>query len=185
MSSPAIVFLALGLSVDAMIAALGRGAALARPRWAIALRIGLLFGVIEAGLAVAGWALGRNLGAAFAAFDHWIAFALLGLVGGRMLLGGGEERRERVGLAALVFAAFGSSVDAMAVGASLALLSVPIAPVALAIGAATFGMAAGAVMAAGVIGRRLGPSFAPRAEGAGGVALIGLGTWILTRGLIA
>ncbi|MEX2517699.1 MAG: manganese efflux pump [Paracoccaceae bacterium] len=183
MSPPAIALLALGLSVDAMIVALGRGATLARPsRW-LAIRIGLLFAAMETTLAFVGWALGHRFGGDLAAVDHWIAFALLGLVGGRMMLGGGGEAQPRPGLMALVAAALGSSIDALAVGASLAFLEVPILPVALAIGAATFLMSAGGVMAAGSLGRRLGPRFAGRAENIGGAALLGLGSWILVSHL--
>lgn len=185
MSAPAIALLAFSLSVDAMIAALGRGAALVRPsRW-LAIRIGLLFAAMETALALAGWALGHRFGDDFAAVDHWLAFALLTLVGGRMMIGGGEaEEAPRSGLMALVAAALGSSIDAMAVGASLAFLDAPILPVALAIGTATFIMAAGGAMAAGSLGRRLGPRFADRAENLGGAALLGLGFWILVSHLV-
>lgn len=182
MSPPAIALLAFGLSVDAMIASMG-GAGLRRlSPWVAALRSGLCFGGVAALLALIGWSIGHEAGESFAAVDHWIAFVLLALVGGRMFMGG--ETKVMTGGTALLFASFGASIDALAAGASLALLSVPILPVVIAIGIASFAMSAAGVMAAGALKRVFGPRFESWAEWIGGAALIGLGICILLNHLI-
>lgn len=176
MTAPALALLALGLSVDAMIAAMGRGAALDRPRLLPAMRIALLFAAMEAGLATLGWMMGHAAGQALAEWDHWIAFGLLSAVGLRMMMGGAREvPTRRAGALGLVVAAFGSSVDAMAVGGSLALVDAPILPLALTVAAATFAATVAGVMLAGMLGARFGAV----AERAGGALLIGLGLSIL------
>ena len=85
MSLVAILFLALSMSADAFAAALGKGAALHRPRLAEALRIGLIFGGIETLTPLIGWLLGRAASGYVEAFDHWIAFGLLLGIGGKMI----------------------------------------------------------------------------------------------------
>ncbi|QIE54914.1 hypothetical protein G5B40_05290 [Pikeienuella piscinae] len=181
MSAPALVLIAIGLSVDAMVAALGRGAGLARPRPAAALRIGLVFAAAEAGFALLGWSIGHVAGDALAAVDHWIAFGLLGFVGFRMMrgAGGGAVVANGAGALALTAVALGSGVDALAVGGSLALVEAPILPLAGAVAAATFLMSAAGVMLAG----RLGPRFGVGAERAGGALLVALGLSILVSHL--
>lgn len=181
MSAPALFLIAIGLSIDAMVAALGRGAALARPRPAAAFRIGLVFAAAEAGFALLGWSLGHVAGGALAAIDHWIAFGLLGFVGVRMMRGAGRGALPSAGAGALATAAMalGSGVDALAVGGSLALVEAPILPLAAAVAAATFLMAAAGVMLAG----RLGPRFGTGAQRAGGALLVALGLSILVSHL--
>jgi len=83
MTPLAIIILALGMSADAFAASLGRGAAL-RPSFPRAVRDGLVFGVIEAITPVVGWALGLVAAGFVGAVDHWIAFILLAIVGGKM-----------------------------------------------------------------------------------------------------
>lgn len=192
--TPAIIaMLSLSMSTDAFAAALAKGASLdnslARPRWGEALRTGLVFGSIEAITPLLGWAAGFAASTYVAAVDHWVAFALLGAIGLHMLLGalrarGGPEdsaRPRRHGLAILVATAIGTSLDAMAVGVSLAMLDVNIAVVAGAIGLATFVMASAGIL----VGRYVGGRFGRWAEGLGGIFLMGLGCWILVEHLVA
>lgn len=175
MSAPALFLLAFGLSLDAMAAALGRGAALGGPRIGPALRLGLVFAAAEAAMAALGWSMGRAAGEALAAVDHWIAFGLLSVVGLRMIRGGGAGASPAARGLALVGAALGSGVDAAAVGGSLALTAAPLLPFALAVGGATFAMSVAGAMLAAAAGPRLGA----RAEAAGGALLIALGLSIL------
>lgn len=175
--------LALGLSVDAFAAAVGKGAALDRPRFVDALRTGVIFGVVEAITPVIGWAIGLAAASSVDAFDHWIAFLLLGVVGGRMLFEAMRHRDEeaapvkprRHGLVVLLATAIGTSLDAMAVGVTLAFIGANITVAALAIGLATAVMATLGML----LGRYLGGRFGRVAEALGGLALIGLGTKIL------
>jgi putative Mn2+ efflux pump MntP len=175
-----IIFLAFSMSTDAFAAALGKGARLDRPGLSEALRTGLIFGTIEAITPVIGWALGKGASGYIAAFDHWIAFGLLLVIGGKMIWDAArrdvdEEKPQRHTLAALVVTAIGTSIDALAVGVTLALINASIIVNALAIGAATFTMVTIGVMT----GRFLGEKFGRYAEAAGGLVLIAIGIKIL------
>lgn len=180
MTPVSISILALSLSVDAFIAALGRGAKRQHVGLGRALRTGLVFGAAEAVTPLIGWTLGMAASRYVQAVDHWIAFALLGGVGLRMILSacqgrGAEPLPARNSLWALIATAVGTSVDAMAVGVSLAFAEVHILIVAAAIGIATTCMATAGLMA----GRVLSLRFGRIAEAAGGVALIAMGCGIL------
>jgi putative Mn2+ efflux pump MntP len=175
-----ILLLALSMSSDAFAAALGKGARLDRPGLGEALRTGLIFGSIEAITPVIGWMLGRSASRYIQAFDHWIAFGLLAVIGGKMIWDSlrrseAEEKPQRHTFAALAVTAIGTSIDALAVGVTLALVGANIIVNALAIGAATFIMVTIGVMA----GRYLGEKFGHYAEAAGGVILIVIGVKIL------
>jgi putative Mn2+ efflux pump MntP len=186
MSFVAVVLLALAMSTDAFAAAVGKGTALQNPRWSEALRTGLIFGCIEAMTPIIGWALG-NLAADYVqAWDHWIAFTLLLVLGGRMLIAAFRtrdddepEKPSTHGFWILAMTGFATSIDAMAVGAGLAFLDVNIFPIAAAIGFATFGMVTIGVM----VGRVLGKVAGRWAEAVGGVVLIGIGAGILIQHL--
>jgi putative Mn2+ efflux pump MntP len=79
------VVLGFSMSADAFAAALGKGAALERLRLSEALRTGVVFGTIEAITPVIGWAVGLAASGYITAIDHWIAFTLLGGIGGKMI----------------------------------------------------------------------------------------------------
>lgn len=158
MSPFAILILAVGMSVDALIASVGRGVAAGRPTVATALRTGIVFGVVEAITPLVGWLLGVAASQFVQAVDHWIAFGLLAAVGGRMALHAlrrdveAKTSAPRGGFGTLLATAIGTSLDAMAVGVSLAFLEVNIVVIALAIGLATTVMSTGGVLAGRFIG---------------------------------
>ena len=85
MTPAAIAVLAFSMSADACAAAMARGAA-TRPRFWTAIKSAAVFGTIEAITPILGWAVGLVASAYIAAIDHWVAFALLGIVGGKMVL---------------------------------------------------------------------------------------------------
>jgi len=193
MSPITILLLSLSLSADAFAAAIGRGA-VHRPTLLEALRAGLVFGVIEAVTPIVGWALGLAAADFVQSVDHWIAFILLGLVGGKMVWEAtrphapghdtpAEPPRRSRGRFALVATAVGTSLDAAAVGVSLAFLGVNIGVIAVSIGLTTFVLATLGMLVGRAAGTRLGPI----AELIGGILLIGMGTRILLEhlGLIA
>ncbi|GHD42644.1 putative manganese efflux pump MntP [Thalassobaculum fulvum] len=183
MTPTSIAVLSLSMSADAFAAAVGRGAA-HRPSLFGAMRTGLVFGAIEAVTPLLGWSLGLAASGFVAAVDHWIAFGLLGLVGLRMAFDGSRrlsaapsDRQPAVrrGLLPLLATAVGTSIDAAAVGVSLALLQADILAIAAAIGLATFAMASLGMMVGRAVGARLGNV----AEIAGGLGLVALGSAIL------
>ncbi len=188
MNIAAIALLALAMSTDAFAAAVGKGAALERPRWREALRTGAIFGTIEAITPIIGWLIGGLAAAYVSAWDHWIAFVMLSGLGLRMIHAGlaaageaDQAKPSRHGFWVLALTGLATSIDAMAVGVGLAFLDVDILPIALAIGATTFVMVTAGVM----LGRVLGAIAGKRAEIVGGVLLIGIGSAILYEHLHA
>jgi putative Mn2+ efflux pump MntP len=184
MTPVATVFLAFAMSADAFAAAIGKGATLHRPNLREALRTGLIFGVIEALTPLVGWLLGRAAAQYVSEWDHWIAFALLSVLGARMVFAGLSSREEEEKPTShsfweLALTGFATSIDAMAVGAGLAFVDVNIVSTATVIGLATMGMVTIGVMLGRVLGRVAGK----RAELVGGVVLIGIGTSILAEHL--
>jgi len=182
MNLASTALLAFAMSTDAFAAAVGKGAALDRPRFGEALRTGLIFGSIEAITPVVGWAAGLAAARYVAAWDHWIAFVLLSGLGLRMLWAAAnrsdeaqEEKPARHSFMLLAITAFATSIDAMAVGVGLAFIDANILSVAAAIGFATLVMVTLGVM----LGRVLGQIAGRRAEMAGGLVLIGIGAFIL------
>ena len=174
--------LALAMSTDAFAAAVGKGMALRQPQWREALRTGAIFGVIEGLTPVLGWAMGLAAADHVKAWDHWIAFALLGGLGLHMVLAGlrspavlPADKPARHGFWLLAVTGFATSVDAMVVGVGLAFLDVPIVPVAVAIGCTTFVAVTLGVM----LGRVAGAGAGRHAETGGGLVLIGIGAAIL------
>jgi len=182
MSLFALMLLALGLSVDAFAAAVGRGVvADVRPSPVLAMRTGLVFGLTEMSAPIVGWLLGTAFSGWVEAIDHWIAFVLLLAVGGHMVwnaFGGDDAAAEpapEASLLMLVVTAIGTSIDSMVVGISLALLDVDILIAAPIIGATTFTMASIGMIA----GKAIGERFGHHAEVAAGVGLAALGCGIL------
>lgn len=186
MTPVSIGILAVSMSIDAFIAALGRGAVERRPRMTQVLRTGALFGVVEAITPLLGWLMGVAASRHVQAFDHWIAFGLLAVVGLHMAWQAlqrplGEPTPISTSIRALLVTAIGTSIDAMAVGVSLAFLDVNIVVVAVAIGLATAVMSSAGLLAGGLLGRRFGRV----CEVLGGLALFALGLTILIEHLTA
>ena len=146
--------------------------------------MGATFGIFQALMPALGYAGGALFGDAIEAYDHWVAFTLLALVGGHMILESraeGEEKRRGNPFAwrSLMLLGLATSVDALAVGLTLALIDVPLAWAVTVIGGVTFALCVPAVH----MGARLGMRLAHRAEFVGGVVLIAIGTNILIQHL--
>ncbi len=176
------VALAASMSADAFAAALGKGAALDKPRLSEALRAGLIFGTIEAITPVIGWGAGITASHYISAFDHWIAFIVLSAIGGKMIWESmhrtdGQQKPVRHSLGVLIVTAIGTSIDAMAIGVTLALIDANIIVAALAIGGTTFVLATLGIM----IGRLIGSKLGRIAEVGGGTVLILIGAKILVE----
>jgi putative Mn2+ efflux pump MntP len=179
------ILLALAMSTDAFAAAVVKGGP-APPALARGGRAGLIFGSIEAMTPIVGWALGSPATSHVEAWDHWIAFGLLGVLGVKMISEGlqaadqpAEERPTRHPFWMLALTGLATSIDAMAVGVGLAFLDVAILPLAATIGFTTFLLVTAGVL----LGRVLGVVVGKRAEIFGGIVLIGIGVAILVEHL--
>ncbi len=185
-----LILIAFAMSTDAFAAAIGKGSRLRAPRLLNALKLGLLFGVIEGITPVIGWAIGSAGASYIEQIDHWVAFGLLFALGAHMIYaslnGDDDEEAEaepqvKTSVVATALTAIGTSIDAMAVGVSFAFLDVNIALAAVLIGLATFAM----VTIGALLGERLGHLVGERAEAIGGVVLIAVGSFILYSHLSA
>lgn len=183
------ILLALGMSVDAFAAALARGAGSLHYTWRQTVKTALIFGIVETITPLIGWLAGSMTQKFIAEYDHWLAFGLLLALGLKMIWGAlhdnGDEtaaadgNRTDTTLTLTIITAIATSIDSMVVGVGLAFLDANIWLTALAIGTSTTIMAAVGLR----LGRLLGQKIGSRAEMAGGVVLIGIGTFILLEHL--
>lgn len=185
MSFTSIVFVAVGLAMDAAAVSAARGLAVPRIEPRHVVRVAVFFGGAQALLPLVGWLVGAEAGPAVQAWDHWIAFGLLSVIGGKMLYeaagdADGDEARapgDPFGLRIMTILAIATSIDALAVGFTLPMLGAP-----LALSLSTIGVVTALLSVAGLYaGRRFGAALGPRLEGLGGVVLIGLGVRILVE----
>lgn len=182
--SAELMFIGAGLAMDAFAVALCKGMSMERLNMKLAAVIGLFFGGFQALMPFIGWLLGVQFERYITKADHWIAFILLGFIGGRMMheaAGGGDGDGvcERLDIKELFLLAVATSIDALAVGITFAFLRTPIAPAVSIIGATTFALSVTGV----AIGRRFGMRFKTGAEFAGGAVLILIGLKILLEHL--
>ena len=191
MGFPSIIALSLGLAMDAAAVSAARGLAtpVIRPRHAVL--VAVFFGGFQAAMPLLGWAIGSRVGRFVEAWDHWIAFALLGAIGGKMIHEARSKKEEAdraprderalFGLKVMLVLAVATSIDAFAVGITLPMLGAPIVTTLVTIGVTT----ALCSVAGLLLGRRLGGAFGKRIDLAGGIVLVGLGTKILIEHLSA
>lgn len=174
-----LLLIAVGLSMDALAVSVAGGMAVRQGRARGALKVAVFFGGFQALMPVIGWLAGAGLHGFMQALDHWTAFGLLSFVGARMIWEARQEESKKKGFSldtgTLLTLAIATSLDALAVGLSFALLQVSIAPTVLVIGGVTFLICFAGFLAAGRIGARLGH----RVETAGGLILLAIGLKIL------
>ncbi len=178
------VLLAFSLSTDAFAASVAKGARFPNMPLGKTALIAASFGLLEALAPLVGYLLGLQFAGVIEGYDHWIAFTILGFLGARMIWASFDgERADELAAApsvAAVFAtALGTSVDATAVGVTLALFSNNIPLTLLTIGVVTFAMTLIGLRLGGIVGDRTGKW----AELLGGLGLIGLGANILATHL--
>ena len=174
-----VLLIAVGLAMDAFAVAICKGLAMRKPGVKAILVIGLWFGFFQAVMPVIGYLLGSSFYSYISEYDHWIAFALLALIGANMIreaLSGEEEGvDDSIGFRTMLVLAIATSIDALAVGISLAMTGDDIVQSAVMIGVVTFLISAAGVKMGGLVGDRFGS----RAELVGGVILILIGLRIL------
>jgi len=171
-----IILIALSMAMDAFAVCLGAGTQArssgARPTF----RLAFHFGLFQFLMPVLGWLAGATIERYIAVYDHWIAFGLLAFVGGRMVWSGihpeeGSQKNDPSRGWTLVLLSIAVSIDALAVGLSLAVLHVNVIWAALVIG----GVSAALSLVGLTIGNRLGMRFGKTMEVIGGLILIGIG----------
>lgn len=181
-----ILVIALSLSADCFAVALSGSFSEKHRNIGLTLKVALSFGLFQAGMTLLGWTAGHTVVDYIADYDHWLAFLMLAFVGGKMLRESfrtkdtGEKTVDFGAWGTLLFLSVATSIDALAIGLSLAFLQVNIILASLTIGLVTL-----AVTAVGfVAGRKLGLLFGKKAEAIGGVILILIGLRILLEHLL-
>ena len=179
-----LVVLAVGLSMDAFAVSICKGLALQRVSWKECCIAGAWFGGFQALMPLLGYLLGTQFEQFVTSVDHWIAFVLLGIIGGNMIREAlSKDEDKLVGSLAfktMLLLAIATSIDALAVGITFAFLpSTRIVPAVALIGSITFVFSAAGIRLGNIFGLR----YKNKAEFAGGVILILLGTKILLEHL--
>lgn len=182
-----LALIGVGLAMDAFAVAICKGLGMKKVDKKQTLLIGLFFGGFQALMPFIGWALGTQFEQYIVSVDHWIAFVLLGFIGGKMIkeaLSGNEEEavetdEGRLDLKELLLLAIATSIDALAVGITFAFLRYPIVHAISIIGILTFFIAVGGVY----IGNIFGNKYKKKAEFTGGLILIIIGLKILIEHL--
>ena len=178
-----LFILAVGLSMDAFAVSVCKGLAMPKITVKKAAVVGIWFGGFQALMPALGYLLGSQFKDSITAIDHWIAFILLGIIGGNMIReacsGECEKENDSLDIKTMFLLAVATSIDALAVGITFAFLKVNIAAAVSFIGITTF-----IISAAGVkIGNIFGTKYKSKAELAGGIILILLGLKILLEHL--
>lgn len=179
-----VIFLAIGLSFDSFAVSVCSGLNLPHIRFFQAARIAVSLALFQALMPLIGWLIGNSIKGLIEPVDHWIAFGLLGLIGGKMItesILGTEEREIKNPLLwkVIIMLSLATSIDALAVGFSFATLLDKILLVVFIIGLVTFI----ASMLGILLGKKTGPRINQYAEVMGGLILIIIGTKILVEHL--
>lgn len=181
-----LLLIAVGLSMDAFAVSICKGLGMRALNMRTAAVLALFFGGFQALMPVVGWALGSQLMGVIAPVDHWVAFLLLALIGGKMLLEAvrgeedcGCEDTSAIDLREFLVLAVATSIDALAVGISFAALEVDIAPAVALIGVTTFAFSLVGV----AVGHFFGARYERPAGVVGGVVLILIGLKVLLEHL--
>ena len=189
-----LILLAIGLSMDTFAVGITIGLTMKKITIRKALIVGLYFGIFQAGMPVIGYLLAMGFADLMVAYSPWIAFGLLGFLGSKMIVGSFKkdedlncDSRDKstpdealLGPKKMLPLAVATSIDALAVGVSFAILRVSIVPAVSLIGAVT--------LIVSMIGVKVGGlcclKFKSRAEVLGGIILIGIGLRILIEHLL-
>ncbi len=178
-----IFMIGVGLSMDAFAASICKGLNMRRLSAKNMLIIGLFFGGFQALMPAVGWILGKQFEVYITSVDHWVAFALLAFIGGKMIYdvfhgdedGCCNEKTDKLDMKEVLTLAVATSIDALAVGISFAFLQVEILKAVSVIGVITFVLSAVGV----AVGNMFGAKHEKNATLAGGIILILIGLKIL------
>lgn len=193
MSIYMIFFTAVALAMDAFAVSVSNGICVKDFKPIHGVKTGIYFGLFQFIMPLIGWLLGTSFSSAISSVDHWIAFILLGFIGGKMIWDAfkqssddpGTEKKDCSAAAYLTFKllivqAIATSIDALAVGVSFAMLNVNVWAACTVIGAVAFVLS----FLGGILGKKIGLLFEKKAQLIGGLILVFIGSKILIEHLI-
>lgn len=181
MGAMELFLIAVGLSMDAFAVSVCKGLSIQKVGLKHAMTVGLYFGVFQAIMPLVGYYVGVQLADYITAFDHWIAFLLMGFIGGKMIKESISDKCPATSGSSSLLPrdmlplAVATSIDALAVGVSFAFLRIQIALAVSFIGVTTLVLS----MLGVVVGKGAGARFKTKAELAGGIVLVLIGLKIL------
>lgn len=185
MDTLVLIGIALGLSMDALTVSLTHSTVTKNLALRHGFRMSVFFGLFQMIMPIIGWTAGTTISRSIRDFDHWIAFSLLAYVGGKMIWSGlptsknrddrQRSRRDCRHLPTLLILSIATSIDALAVGLSFAMLNIPVVYPSLLIGVITFLIS----LAGYFIGKKVGERLNFKLDIIGGIILIGIGAKIL------
>lgn len=186
-----VFLIAIGLAMDAFAVSVSNGIVLKTVKQKSALKFGLFFGIFQFAMPVIGWLCAKNFKDAIESFDHWIAFILLFIIGGKMFLESFKEEEEHIrneenilSFCNMTILAIATSIDALAVGVSFAFLDSS-SGLDIWSSSAIIGVVAFVLSYIGVhLGNKIGGFIQKNAERVGGIILVGIGFKILIEHLI-
>ena len=187
-----VIGIAFGLSLDAFTVALTNSMVIKDLHFKHGFRMAVFFGFFQFGMPIIGWAAGMTFSGYIESIDHWIAFALLAFVGGRMIRNGlqkkrieayhsDDEKKDCRNLLTLFLLSIATSIDALAIGLSFAMINVEIVLPSIMIGIITFMVS----MIGYGIGKKIGKIVKIELDILGGIVLLGIGIKILVEHLSA
>ena len=185
-----LFIIAVGLSMDAFAVSICKGLSMRKLYFKNALIVGLYFGIFQGGMPLLGYILGVQFQDKITAFDHWIAFILLGIIGLKMIKESldketcteiaSDDTSDALNFKNMTVLAIATSIDALAVGVTFAFLNVQIIPAVSFIGIVTLVLS----MIGVKIGNIFGTKYKSKAELAGGIILVLMGAKILIEHLL-
>ena len=178
-----IIFIGIGLAMDAFAVSVCKGLSMKKINWKNAIIIAIYFGIFQALMPVVGYFLGTAFSSIVESVDHWIAFILLAAIGGNMIKESTddevEKRNDNVDVRTMIVLAIATSIDALAVGVTFAFFKVNLVLAIILIGIITFALSILGV----IIGNKFGDKLQNKAELTGGIILILIGLKILLEHL--
>ena len=180
-----LFLISVGLAMDAFSVSVCKGLSMKQLNRRGAVMTALFFGVFQGVMPLIGYLLGSRFMEEIEAFDHWVAFVILAIIGGKMIFEALTEKEEdsseeyRLDYRELFILAVATSIDALAVGLVFAATDVNLLVSVSVIGLVTFVLSLGGV----IIGHRFGSRYEKKAEIAGGVILVLIGLKLLLEGL--
>lgn len=184
MNTVELFLLSVGLAMDAFSASVCEGISMKKINRMGAFLTALFFGLFQAGMPLVGYFLGSRFSEITTAYDHWIAFILLGVIGGKMIWEAfhpeeSDNKEYTFNLKEIIILSVATSIDALAVGIVFSAQKNNILVSVLMIGIVTFILSLAGV----IIGNRFGGKYGSKAEVTGGIVLIFIGVKILVQSI--
>ena len=188
-----VFLIAIGLAMDAFAVSISNGIVIKNVRFKHAIKFGIFFGFFQFIMPVIGWLCARNFKEAIESFDHWIAFILLLIIGGKMFIESFKAEEDEdsvktdgddVSFYNMIILAIATSIDALAVGVSFAFLDSSNG-LNIWVSSIIIGIVAFVISYAGIyLGKKIGNLIQKNAERIGGIILISIGVKILIEHLL-